>query len=73
MTLYTAYASIKESIKERVNAMTKEININKKARIELAKTIVITVLITGIVAFMFGIHYQSRIDAQKSVVTMSKK
>ena len=52
--------------------MTKEININKKARIELAKTIVITILITGIVAFMFGIHYQSRIDAQKSVVTMSK-
>ena len=72
MTLYTAYASIRESINERVNAMTKEININKKARIELAKTIVITVLITGIAAFVGGIHYQSHIDAQKSVVTMSK-
>jgi len=52
--------------------MTKEINTNKKARIELAKTIVITVLITGIAAFVGGIHYQSHIDAQKSVVTMSK-
>jgi len=60
------------SLKERVNAMTKEINTNRKVRIELAKTIVITILITGIVSFMFGIHYQSRIDAQKSVVTMSK-
>ena len=52
--------------------MTKEINTNKKARIELAKTIVITVLITGIAAFVGGKHYQSHIDAQKSVVTMSK-
>ena len=53
--------------------MTKEINTNKKARIELAKTIVITVLITGIAAFIGGINYQSHIDAQKTVVTMSKK
>ena len=73
MTLYNAYASIRESLKERVNAMTKEINTNKKARIELAKTIVITVLITGIAAFIGGINYQSHIDAQKTVVTMSKK
>ena len=61
-------------LNERYKLMAKDIETTnkRKARIELAKTIAITVLITGIVSFMFGIHYQSRIDAQKSVVTMSK-
>jgi Tfp pilus assembly protein PilE len=38
----------------------------RKAAMETLKTVVIAVLITGIVAFVAGIHYQQNVDTTKS-------